>query len=84
MADSIALSQSTADAFSRIGIGDFNVIEQPERMAWVVAVLRRLPDRLEWFPRGKWATIQQIEMQVDACAGDAVIEIVERLLGAGP
>lgn len=33
----------------------------PEQWAWIVFQLRIAPDRPEWFPKGKWATIQVIE-----------------------
>jgi len=75
MADSILLSSAVADALSRIGIGDFNGVELPERMAYVSLILRRLEDREELFPRGKWATIQEIERQVDTCVRTRISEI---------
>lgn len=33
----------------------------PEQWAWIWFQLREAEDRLEWFPKGKWATIQVIE-----------------------
>jgi hypothetical protein len=68
MSDMVEISRETADALSQIGLGDFNCYEQPERMAFVAEILKRLPDRPEWFPKGKWATLQSIEGQVHACA----------------
>ena len=68
MTDSISLSPRTAQGLSRVGIGDFYGVETPERMAWVVLVLKRVDDREQIFPRGKWATIQEIERQLDECA----------------
>lgn len=68
MTDSIELSGVAAEALSRIGLGDFNRVELPERMAWVALVLKKQEDKPEWFPRGKWATIQEIERQLDLCA----------------
>jgi hypothetical protein len=66
--DTILLSPIAAGALSGIGLGDFFTVEQPDRMAWVVLVLKRLPDMSERFPRGKWATIQSIEQQLNSCA----------------
>jgi len=42
--------------------------ESPARMAWIVLQLRKVKDHEEWFPRGKWATIQAIEQQLDDIA----------------
>jgi hypothetical protein len=64
----VTLTARTAEALSNLGIGDFNGVEQPERMAWVVLVLRKLKDQPIVFPRGKWATIQEIERQLDHAA----------------
>ena len=36
----------------------------PEQWAWVFLQLRESEDRPEWFPKGKWATIQVIEQQL--------------------
>ena len=76
--DTIKLSPAMAAALTRIGIGDFRTVDQPERMAWVVLVLRELEDRDEWFPHGKWATIQHLEMQLIECA-----ETVARIVADG-
>jgi hypothetical protein len=32
--------------------------------AWITFLLRAAPDRADWFPKGKWATIQVIEDQL--------------------
>ena len=45
---------------------DFNKIETPERMAWIVWLLKKVEDTDEFFPMGKWATIQDIEQQLEA------------------
>lgn len=68
MKDSVEMSGAMADAMSLVGMGDFNKVESPERIAWLVYVLRGLTDRPEWFPRGKWATIQFLEAQLLECA----------------
>jgi len=33
----------------------------PEEWAWICFQLRAAVDKPEWFPKGKWATIQVIE-----------------------
>lgn len=66
VADTIRVLPSTAESLSEIGIGDFEVVELHERLAWVVLVLRALEDRPNRFPHGKWATIQSIR---NAAAG---------------
>ena len=33
----------------------------PEHWAWICIQLRIAEDRPEWFPKGRWATIQVIE-----------------------
>ena len=69
--DSVSLSGRTADALNLLGIGDFQKVMLPENIAFTVLILRRLEDREEWFPSGKWATIQEIERQLGKCA-DAI------------
>jgi hypothetical protein len=32
--------------------------------AWIAFLLRESPDRPEWFPKGKWATIQFLETEL--------------------
>lgn len=64
--DMIRMLPKTAEAISHALGQDFNKVETPERMAWVLYLLRRLPDDL--FPHGKWATIQGIETQLIECA----------------
>ncbi len=65
---SIHISKRTAEALSKIGMGDFYVWEPKERMAYIVLVLKKLPDSADVFPCGKWATIQHIEQQLDDLA----------------
>jgi hypothetical protein len=36
----------------------------PAEWAWIVMQLKAAADRPEWFPHGKWATIQFIEMEL--------------------
>jgi hypothetical protein len=69
--DSITISTRTAEGIGLALQQDFYPIETPERMAWVVLVLRQIEDRSEWFPCGKWATIQHIERQLGYCAESA-------------
>lgn len=63
----VILSPATIAGIGQALDQDFCGAETPERMAWVVLLLRKLEDRAEWFPRGKWATIQEIERQIDVC-----------------
>ena len=39
----------------------------PEQWAWIYFQLRGAEDRTEWFPKGKWATIQRIGQLLDEC-----------------
>jgi len=73
--DHVAMLGATADFLSTLGIGDFYGVELPERMAWVILVLQELEDRPEWFPHGKWATIQSLGEQVQAAAQAVAREI---------
>ena len=66
MSDTIIMSLRTAEAIGHALKQDFNTTELPERMAWIVLRLKRLPEEI--FPYGKWATIQEIERQLDECA----------------
>ena len=75
MKDSIELSHAVADGLSLALDQDFYRFELPERMAWMVLVLRKLEDKDEWFPRGKWATLQNIEAQLETAAKEFVEEL---------
>ena len=66
MYDGISMLPRTAEAISYALNQDINTLENPERMAWIALLLRRLPDEI--FPFGKWATIQEIERQLNECA----------------
>lgn len=70
--DSINLSQKAADGISLALDQNFNKIELPDRMAWIVLLLRKIEDKDEYFPMGKWATIQSIEGQLDAAANQEI------------
>lgn len=61
----IALTEKTAQALSNLKLGKFGTSEDPERMAWIVLILRKLKDEPHVFPRGKWPTIQEIERQLE-------------------
>jgi len=77
--DCVELSQDTADALDALCI-TAQVSKMngnlPE-MAWLVLVLRELPDSAARFPRGKWATIQYIEGQLQEAAKLRAAEINE-------
>jgi hypothetical protein len=66
----IGLSNAVVDWLTRAFAKTYYNNETPERMAWVYFLIRKLPDKPEWFPRGKWATIQHIEGQLDSIAED--------------
>ena len=66
--DTINLTSSAADGIGLALDEDFCRVETPERMAWVVLVLRKIEDTEEFFPIGKWATIQSIQGQLDVAA----------------
>lgn len=66
---SVRISQATADALTRAEVvGDVHTWEQPERVAWILYVIKEWPDEEALFPRGKWATIQALEEQVQRAA----------------
>ena len=69
---SIFLSAHVIEGLETAGLGDFHAWEEPERMAWIVVILKKLPDNPRWFPRGQWATIQSIEGQLDNAAREAI------------
>jgi hypothetical protein len=72
--DTVTMLRSTAEAI-RSALGeDMSCAEMPERMAWIVAVLKELPDSDEAFPHGKWATIQALESQVQEAAAKRAAE----------
>ena len=66
--DSIKIYQKTADAITNSTGIDVYAIDSPEKMAWIVLLLKEIPDSEENFPFGKWATIQEIERQLQECA----------------
>lgn len=75
MAEFIKLSQRVADGISAALMQDFNIFETPERMAWIVWLLKYVEDSPNYFPAGKWATIQNIELQIYNRAIDTVEEL---------
>lgn len=72
MIDSIQLSKATAAGLSLVFDQDFNTFEPLERMAWIVLIMKKLEDREEWFPRGKWGTIQSIWEQLERASKEYV------------
>jgi hypothetical protein len=77
----VSLSNSAAEGIGKALDQDVYGVEGADRMAWLVLLLKRCEDRPEWFPKGKWATIQHIEKQLDE-AVDAYVH--ERLYSAAP
>ncbi len=53
--------EDTSDNPDRLYIGT------PENWAWLFFQLRAADDRPEWFPSGKWATLQRLESLLDDC-----------------
>ena len=78
----VELSPETAAALNALGIvghmGTLN-IDLPD-MAWLAWVLRHIPDDHEYFPLGKWATIEDIKDQVRFSAKHRAAEVIERLM----
>lgn len=66
--DVVELLPSTAEALQALDLGPIGRVNSPELMAWIVQVLRHVPDSEKVFPHGKWTTIQHIESQVAECA----------------
>lgn len=42
--------------------------ESPARMAWLVLIAKQIPDKETFFPRGRSATIRDIESQLEEAA----------------
>ena len=63
--DQINITSMAADGMGLALGQDFNRVESPERMAWIVLLLKHIEDTGEHFPHGKWATIQSIEVQLE-------------------
>jgi len=71
----IKLSQETVNGLNKIGLRLFGTKCAPSFMAFDVLILARLSDRPEWFPKGKWATIQEIQRQLNDVADEMANEI---------
>lgn len=81
--DSVELSDVVSDAIDALGIVDHvGAVNSAEKMAWVFFCLRVTPDTAAVFPRGKWATLQHIEAQLDCAAKLTLIE-AEKERGMG-
>lgn len=72
MKDSIKIYSATRDGINSLNIIDVQLLSPPETMAWLVLLLKQIPDTEEVFPHGKWATIQNIESQLEECAKDYI------------
>jgi hypothetical protein len=68
MNDVVELSSITRDGINSLNLIDVQRVNPPEIMAWLVLLLKRIPDSDEVFPLGKWATIQSIQEQLEKCA----------------
>jgi len=71
MPDTICLSGQTIEGITLALVQDFYPHKQPERMAWIVMLLKHVQARPEFFPGGKWATIHAIQHQLDNVALEA-------------
>ena len=77
--DTVELLPSTAEALDELVCGHVGRVNVDlQQMSWIARVLRVLEDREEWFPHGKWATIQNIERQLDEAAAARAAEIAEK------
>lgn len=72
MKDQIELSSATRDGLNSLDMYDVQRVNSPEWMAWFVKLLKYVPDDEKVFPRGKWATIQSIEQQLEDCARETI------------
>ena len=72
--DCIELSAKTADALDELVCPVACVNVDLPSMAWLSLVCRHLPDEERYFPKGKWATLQHIDSQLDAAALGAATE----------
>ena len=77
----ISLSQEAADGIeAATGCPTYREMD-PEKVAWIWFLLRPVEDTERYFPRGKWATLQEIECQLSA---EARAVIVAKLLEERP
>ncbi len=60
----IALSPEAMQGFSLALSIEINEDTKIEQMAWAFFLLRTVPDKPEYFPKGKWASIQVLEEQL--------------------
>src|ERR1700678_4228071 len=67
MSDTVSISSSAAAGIGAALNQDVYEVSSCDRMAWLVLLLKQCEDKSEWFPRGKWATIQHIELQLHQC-----------------
>ena len=68
MKDTVDISSITRDGLNSLDMIVVHRVNPPETMAWLVILLKYIPDTEEVFPLGKWATIQEIERQLQECA----------------
>lgn len=75
MKDTVELSKRVAEGIGHAIDQDVYTFMQPERMALIVLILKKMPDNDDYFPRGQWATIQVIEGQLNEIADTKVAEL---------
>lgn len=61
----VHLTTITVDGLNTLNIGDFQRVNDWEWMSSRVKILKYIPDDEKIFPRGKWATIQEMERQIE-------------------
>lgn len=74
MKDVVDISPMTRDGLNSLNLIDVQRVNSPETMAWLVLLLKLIPDSEKVFPLGKWATIQEIERQLQECAKQRILE----------
>ncbi len=76
--NTVELLPSTAEALDGVVCHVGRVNASLGDMAWLALVCRDLPNTEEYFPRGKWATIQRLDEQLHVAAKAAVAEILQQ------
>jgi hypothetical protein len=68
MVSEVILTSDSAEAWDDIVCHVGKVSLNLPEMAWLSYVLPLLPDSEQLFPRGKWASIQELKRQLEECA----------------
>lgn len=73
----ITMSKETADSLTALLGMKIWPLDTAERLSWIVRILRHMSDVPEFFPKGKWATIQHLEDQLEDAAKLYAVNIEE-------